>query len=124
MIVGIGVDLVRLQRFGESLKRPGFAERVFTLTELAAAPTGDSTARRTEHLAGLFAAKEALAKALAGTPGLVWTDAQVNHQENGQPYFCLDGSVKARAEALKVRNMQLSISHDEKTAVAFVVLEA
>jgi holo-[acyl-carrier protein] synthase len=70
MIVGLGVDIVDVDRFQDSLLRtPGLGERLFTAAERAAG--------RSERLAVRFAAKEALAKALGAPAGLRWLEAVV-----------------------------------------------
>ncbi len=114
-IVGVGVDLVEIGRFAESLRRtPALRERLFTPVE-AALP---------EHsLAARFAAKEALAKALGAPGDLAWLDAEVVRLESGQPMLRLLGTVLARAESLGVARTHLSLSHDGGFATAYVVAE-
>lgn len=114
MIVGVGVDVVDIDRFVGSLRRtPALSERLFTPAE-ADLPVGS--------LAGRFAAKEALAKAL-GAPGLAWCDAEISNDHDGRPLLRLVGSVAARADTLGVTSTHLSISHDGGIASALVVLE-
>ncbi|MDR3070602.1 MAG: holo-ACP synthase [Propionibacteriaceae bacterium] len=114
MIVGVGVDVVDLSRFERALARPGFAQKLFTAAELEDSPN-------TERLAGRFAAKEALAKALCADGSLAWRDAVVGVDSSGAPSFSCQGSVSARMKALGVEHLHLSISHDGGVAVAFVV---
>ncbi|MDR1712420.1 MAG: holo-ACP synthase [Propionibacteriaceae bacterium] len=123
MIRGIGLDIVDLSRFGESLTRPGFVDRVFAPAEMTRAPKEASAARMLDYLAGRFAAKEALAKALATPRDLSWHDAQLRPGENGQPEFVLSGGVRTRAEDLQVKHVHVSITHDGGVAAAVVVLE-
>ncbi len=116
MIVGVGIDVVDVERFGQTLHRtPAMRQRLFTGTEQAL-PLGS--------LAGRFAAKEAMAKALGAPAGMSWTDAEVTNDPDGRPLMVLRGSVRARAEALGVRCWHLSISHDGGIASAVVVCEA
>jgi holo-[acyl-carrier protein] synthase len=114
MIVGIGLDVAEVFRFARSAERPGVLERIFTPEERDAP---------TERLAGRFAAKEALAKALGAPLGLVWTDVSVLSAESGQPYFVFRGSVASRLAELGVENVFLSITHDAGIAAAMVVCE-
>ncbi|MGH3425570.1 MAG: holo-ACP synthase [Nocardioidaceae bacterium] len=115
MIVGIGIDVVDIERFADSLERtPGLSARLFTRSE-AHLPIGS--------LAGRFAAKEALAKALGAPVGLAWRDAEVGNDPDGRPILALSGSVAACADALAVTCSHLSISHDGGIASAVVVLE-
>lgn len=114
MIVGIGVDVCSLTRFAAAAERPGVLDRLLTDAERAGRP---------ETLAGRFAAKEALAKALGAPAGLVWTDCAVLPDPSGAPAFKLAGTVAARASELGVESVHLSISHDAGVAVAMVVCE-
>jgi holo-[acyl-carrier protein] synthase len=124
VIAGIGLDVVSLERFGEALARPGFTERVFTSVEVESSARFSSGGRRVEFLAGRFAAKEALAKALGSPGGLAWTDCQVLAGPAGSPVFELSGTVAALSGKLGVRSVHVSITHDAGVAAAVVVLEA
>jgi holo-[acyl-carrier protein] synthase len=115
VIVGIGVDVVDVERFEQTLARtPGLRERLFTPVE-AQLPPGS--------LAGRFAAKEALAKALGAPAGLRWVDAEVVKNPDGRPSFVVTGTVAALVERLGVADIHLSISHDAGIASAMVVAE-
>ncbi len=114
-IVGVGIDVVDIARFGASLDRtPGLAERLFTARELT---------RPLASLAARFAAKEAAAKALGAPGDMHWHDAEVVPQESGRPVLELRGTVLARADDLGVTSVHLSLSHDAGIASAMVVLE-
>ena len=115
MIVGVGIDVVDVARFAESLARtPGLVQRLFTEPEQQ---LGISS------LAARFAAKEALAKALGAPAGLQWQDAEIITADSGQPSLHVRGSVAARAAELGVRSWHLSLSHDAGMASAVVVAE-
>lgn len=115
MIVGVGIDVVDVDRFEESLTRtPGLRGRLFC---------ADEATRPLASLAARFAAKEAIAKALGAPVGLAWHDAEVVSEETGRPRFELRGTVAARAEALGVAHVHVSLSHDAGIASAVVVLE-
>jgi holo-[acyl-carrier protein] synthase len=116
VIVGIGIDVVDVARFEATLARtPGVRDRLFT---------GDERELPVASLAGRFAAKEALAKAL-GAPGtLRWADAEVRRGRAGRPVLHVRGSVAGRAAELGVRTWHLSLSHDGGVAVAMVVAES
>lgn len=122
MIVGVGIDVVPIERFAAALTRTrGLADRLFTAPEQL---TGTGHPRSAESLAARFAAKEALAKAL-GAPGhLLWHDAQVRVDDHGQPQLDITGTVAARASALGVERVHVSLSHDGGIASAVVVAEA
>lgn len=116
MIVGVGIDVCDISRFGESLERtPGLRERLFTPVEAT---------RPLASLAARFAAKEALAKALGAPVGMSWQDAEVVNESSGRPLLSMRGSVLARAEVLGVTSVHVSLSHDAGIASAVVVLEA
>jgi len=119
VIVGIGVDIVGMQRFGEAMTRtPGLRERVFHPDELA--EVGDDMAR----LAARFAAKEAVAKALGAPAGLVWHDCVVRTVEGGRPVLEVTGTVAAAAERIGAARWHLSLTHDAGIGAAYVVAEA
>ncbi|RII20994.1 Holo-[acyl-carrier-protein] synthase [Streptomyces sp. YIM 130001] len=121
MIIGVGIDVAEVERFGRSLERTrGLAERLFVEGELLL-PSGER--RGTASLAARFAAKEALAKSLGAPAGLLWTDAEVWVEESGRPRLRVRGSVAARAEELGVRGWHVSLSHDAGIASAVVIAE-
>lgn len=116
MIVGIGTDLIVVERFAAALARkPGLGPRLLTERELGL---------RIESQAARFAAKEALAKALGSPGGLKWLDCEVVRDESGKPDFVLCGTVAELAQQLGARRIHLSISHDGGYATAMVVCES
>jgi holo-[acyl-carrier protein] synthase len=116
MILGVGIDVVDIGRFGESLERtPALRERLFTPLELE---------RPLASLAARFAAKEALAKALGAPTGMAWHDAEIVNESSGDPQLQMRGSVLARANDLGVTTVHVSLSHDAGIASAMVVLES
>lgn len=114
MILGIGTDVCSVERISQARTRPGFTDRVFTPAEQHGS---DQT------MAGRFAAKEALAKALGAPAGLRWSDCEVLTDETGRPSLVVTGSVAERVEELGVSRLHVSISHDAGVAVAMVVVE-
>ena len=115
MILGVGIDVVDVERFGQTLERtPGLKERLFTETERGLG---------LNSLAARFAAKEALAKALGAPAGMHWSDATVMRGDDGRPHLQITGSVQARADALGVHSLHVSLSHDAGIASAVVVAE-
>jgi holo-[acyl-carrier protein] synthase len=115
VIVGVGIDVCDIERFGASLARtPGLRDRLFTPAEAG---------RPLASLAARFAAKEALAKALGAPVGLAWHDAEVVNESSGRPLLEMRGSVLARATELGVVSVHVSLSHDAGIASAVVVLE-
>jgi holo-[acyl-carrier protein] synthase len=121
MIIGVGIDVVPVERFAESLTRtPGLRDRLFTAAEQLT-PSGNP--RTGESLAARFAAKEALAKALGAPGDLHWHDAEVTVGEHGRPHLEVRGSVAGRAAQLGVASWHVSMSHDGGIASAVVVVE-
>lgn len=115
MIVGVGIDVVDVARFAETLERtPNLSDRLFTEAERA---------RSVASQAARFAAKEALAKALGAPAGLHWQDAEVVTSADGRPWLEVSGTVAKRCTALGVETIHLSLSHDAGIASAVVVLE-
>ncbi|HAK59069.1 MAG TPA: ACP synthase [Nitrospiraceae bacterium] len=122
MIIGIGVDLVKIDRIDKAGKNhTAFLERVFTERERAYCKRQKYPA---QHFAARFAAKEALLKAFGTglSAGMKWTDIEVLHGEGGGPIVNLDGRVKDLADLKGVKQVMISYSHDEGYAVAQAVL--
>ncbi|HEY0642820.1 MAG TPA: holo-ACP synthase [Nocardioides sp.] len=114
-IIGVGIDVVDIDRFMQSLERtPALRGRLFTDAEATRPPAS---------LAARFAAKEAMAKALGAPTGMGWHDAEIVSEETGRPRFEIRGTVAARAESLGVEHVHVSLSHDAGIASAVVVLE-
>ena len=103
MIIGVGIDVAEIERFGAALERtPELAQRLFIEEELML-PSGER--RGIASLAARFAAKEALAKALGAPSGLHWTDAEVYVEDSGQPRLRVRGTVEARAKRTRGPHM-------------------
>ena len=124
VVLGLGIDLCEIDRIDEALARHGrrFLERICVPGEVR---RPIESRRIAEHVAGLFAAKEATMKAL-GTgwaAGVGFLQIEVVRQASGSPGLQLHGAAHRRAESLGVGRLWLSISHDGPTAVAVVVLE-
>ena len=122
MIRGLGIDLVELERIEDALARFGdrFLERILTPAERAALPP-----IRLARTAGLFAAKEAAAKAL-GTgfaQGVTFHTLEILSDAAGRPALTLTGPAHARAAALGATSWHLSITHSRAAAAAVVILE-
>ncbi len=125
MILGIGIDLASLNRIGAVLDRCGdrFLERILTEGEKKQVPKQGR--RRTEWVAGRFAAKEAASKALGTgiSAGITMKDVEVLSSPEGDPRIHLHGQAGERALAMGASRIHLSISHEKETACAVVILE-
>lgn len=119
MIRGIGLDLCEIARMEKPAADERFLNRFFTAGEAAFIESKGKN--RAQTAAGLFAAKEALTKAL-GT-GIVFDlrEIEIRHSDGGQPYYALTGEAAERAGGDR---FLLSISHDGGTAGAVCVRES
>ena len=124
MIAGIGVDIVDIARIQAMLDRYGerFLARVYTEAETAYAMGG---ANRAERLAGRFAVKEAVMKALGTgkSQGILWRDVETLRGHLGKPEVHLYGQAVEWATLRGFGAAHVSITHDGGKAVAFVILE-
>jgi len=120
VIIGIGVDVVDLARFERAASRtPGLVPRLFAESER-------STPERMlslRSLAGRFAAKEALIKALGDSANVRWHDMRVVADGNGNPSFELHGGVAEIAAAKGITDIHLTMTHDAGIALAWVLAE-
>ena len=113
-----GVDMIEVERIERAMARhgPRFAARFFTEQELAYCDG------RAERLAGRFALKEAVAKALGtGIGDVSWTEIEVICDGKGKPELALHGRACALAEERGLDQWSISLSHTEEYAVGFVV---
>jgi holo-[acyl-carrier protein] synthase len=122
-IIGHGIDIVETARIKQLVEThgPHFLDRVFTPAEQAYCLK--STKRYFEHLAGRFAAKEAVLKVL-GTGwrgGIAWTDIEVLRETSGQPKIALTGETLRIATELGIARWHISISHIETHATASAI---
>lgn len=117
MIKGIGIDIVELERISRLVKRNNrFIERTLTKQEIVQYNALRSDRRKTEYLAGRFAAKEAFAKATGtGIGKLQFTDIEVLTTESGAPAL--------NVNSYEAFRLHISISHSEHYAVAQVIIE-
>jgi len=136
MIIGVGVDIVKVKRFEKPLVQlvsdsgSRFIANIYTLHEQEYLKT-----KGTQSMAGLFAAKEAVAKALGtGFCGFWPRDIEILHDSYGKPYVTLHENAKKAAEKLTIArqangsllprgfSIELSISHTTDDAIAFAVM--
>jgi len=115
-----GVDIIEIERIGAAVNRWGerFFRRIYTTGELEYAKG------RLPQLAGRFAAKEAVMKALGtGLRGVSWHEIEVVRERGQAPTITLHGRAKARAELLTLGEIAISISHSRDYAVVVAVGE-
>lgn len=124
MIIGLGIDICRIERVERFLERYGerFTRRCFTPEEIAHCARYVNSA---EQFAGRIAAKEAASKAL-GTGwrrGVHWKCFEVAHQPSGKPTLKIHGRAVQLASEIGVRHTNVSITHDAGVAAAVVIFE-
>lgn len=121
MILGIGVDIVEVQRIQDTIRRqPAFLQRVFTPAEIEYC--WPSERQRYARLASRFAAKEAALKALgSGLRQAKWVEMEVRRDQLGKPSVRLSGQLAERAARMGITELLVSISHGKDYAVAQVV---
>lgn len=121
MIVGIGTDIIEIDRVKRAVDRnPKFLEKMFTKREVEFLKSRNL---KEETIAGSFAVKEAVSKALGtGIRGFAFNDIEVLRDSLGKPEVILSDKVINYLNIKEV-NIHASISHNLDTAVAFVVIE-
>jgi len=121
-IIGHGIDIVETERIARLLDEHGerFLARCFTRAERA---YSDERRRRLEHLAGRFAAKEAILKVLGTgwSGGIAWTDAEIVKTPSGRPDVLLHGRCAEVAAERGIDEWWLSISHIPTHATASAI---
>jgi holo-[acyl-carrier protein] synthase len=124
MVLGLGTDLIEIERVQASMDRFGerFLDRVFTAGEIAYCMRKKQSA---ESFAARFAAKEAGAKALGTgiSRGVSWKEIEVTREIGQRPMLHFRGRAGDLAKRMGVRRVQLSLSHSRKLAMAMVVVE-
>jgi holo-[acyl-carrier protein] synthase len=118
MKLATGVDLIEIARIEEVVARHGkhYLERIFTPAELT------QFGKRAESLAGRYAAKEAVSKALGcGIGEVTWKEIEILGDEQNAPVLTLHGAAENKAKELGLTTWSVSISHSQSHTVAFVV---
>ena len=118
MIIGVGTDIIEIERVAGACCKEGFKKRCYTENELGY--INDSS----EKFAGNFAVKEAVAKALGtGFIGFFPKDVECLRDGLGKPYVILYGGALSRLKEIGGKEVMVSISHSKDNAVAFAVIE-
>jgi len=119
MILRTGVDLIEISRIEEVVARHGrhYLERIYTPSEL------EQCGKRIESLAGRFAAKEAVSKALGcGIGDVTWKEIEILGDEQNAPILTLHGVAAQKAKDLGLISWSVSISHSQSHSVAVAVM--
>ncbi len=118
MKLATGIDLLEIERLREAIAARGgkFLQRVFTAREL------EANLNKVESLAGRFAAKEAVAKALGcGIGDVAWKEIEILRADSGAPQLVLHGAAERRAREQGLTNWSVSLTHSQGHAVAMAV---
>ena len=122
MIIGIGTDIIEIDRMGKALINKGFLHKNFTEKEIEYFLKRKNMS---EVVAGNFAAKEAVSKALGtGFRGFGLIDIEVLRNDLGKPQVNLYGQAKNIAERGGVSKIHISISHNKTQAIAYCITES
>ena len=121
MIVGIGNDIIEIERIEKAISKEGFKNKIYTQRELE---NIEKRGNRTETYAGIFSAKEAISKAIGtGVREFSLTDLEILNDDLGKPYVVvsekLDKIIKSKKEDYQI---EISISHSKKYATAMAII--
>lgn len=120
--VSIGVDIVSTDRISKNINIANnrFINRVYTKDEINYCKGKENISH---HFAGKLAGKEAVSKALkmSWEKGINWREIEIKNVKNSLPRVILHGNAKKIADEKKIKDIQISISHEKDYAVAFVV---
>ncbi len=122
MIVGVGIDLLEIEKIAKDIHSDVYLHKVFTEREIADCQGSVNSA---ERFAGRFAAKEAFMKAIRNgiRQGVWFTQIEVLNRESGEPYVRVNGEAESQLSKLGVVNIHISITHTKHTAGAVIILE-
>ena len=122
MISGVGVDIVEIRRINEAMtKHVNFIDKMFSKNEIEYLKSRNL---RAQFVAGRFAAKEAVAKALGtGFRGFNFKDIVIDRNALGKPLVVLKGKARTLANKYGEYKFHLSISHERENAIAYVIFE-
>lgn len=121
MIIGIGNDIIEIDRIKKAIARAGFIEKYFTTREIELFESRNSNP---EIIAGNFTVKEAVSKVFGtGVRGFSLIDIEVLRDIQGKPYVNLLRNAKLQAEKNGIKTLFVSIAHCKDYAVGFAVGE-
>eukprot|EP00347_Sterkiella_histriomuscorum_P021998 403332038 len=126
-ILGVGTDIVEVSRMTNIIQKPSvnrFLQKVLNQVEIAEFNEKDDIALKSQYLASRWALKEAIVKA-SGKTSIFYPGIYLQKEQGLKPKVMIEGELNHRLlyEELKVQNIHSSISHEDKFAVAFVILE-
>ena len=121
MIIGIGNDIIEIERIEKAISKEGFKNKIYSQRELE---NIEKRGNRTETYAGIFSAKEAISKAIGtGVRDFSLTDLEILNDDLGKPYVVvsekLDKILRNKKEDYQI---EISISHSKKYAIAMAII--
>ncbi|PMC69290.1 holo-[acyl-carrier-protein] synthase [Fusobacterium nucleatum] len=121
MIVGIGNDIIEIERIEKAISKESFKDKIYTQRELE---NIKKRGNRAETYAGVFSAKEAISKAIGtGVREFSLIDLEILNDDLGKPYVVvsekLDKIIKSKKEDYQI---EISISHSKKYAIAIAII--
>lgn len=120
MIISIGTDITEISRFENTSQK--FIEKIFTPLEIDYLSKKAKT--NLESMAGLFAAKEAIAKCLGtGFKNFTAHDIEILHDKKNAPFVKLHNDALKISLQLKITDIKVTISHEKKYAIAFAIAQ-
>ena len=121
MIVGIGNDIIEIERVEKAISKEGFIAKVYTQREIE---NIIKRGNRTETYAGIFSAKEAISKAIGtGVREFALTDLEILNDDLGKPYVIVSDKLNKIIQRKKENyQIEIAISHSKKYATAIAII--
>ena len=121
MIVGIGNDIIEIERVEKAILKEGFIAKVYTQREIENIV---KRGNRTETYAGIFSAKEAISKAIGtGVREFALTDLEILNDDLGKPYVIVSDKLNKIIQRKKENyQIEIAISHSKKYATAMAII--
>ena len=121
MIVGIGNDIIEIERIEKAISKEGFKAKVFTQREIENIV---KRGNRAETYAGIFSAKEAISKAIGtGVREFSLTDLEILNDDLGKPYVIVSDKLNKIIQRKKENyQIEIAISHSKKYATAMAII--
>ena len=121
MIIGIGNDIIEIERVEKAISKEGFIAKVYTQREIENIV---KRGNRTETYAGIFSAKEAISKAIGtGVREFALTDLEILNDDLGKPYVIVSDKLNKIIQRKKENyQIEIAISHSKKYATAMAII--
>ena len=126
MIVGIGVDIVMIERIEKIFNEYGqrFLKKILGLDELNHIQKIYNRKLKIQKIATRFAAKEAIMKALPVQKKIGYSQFQIKNLDDGRPHVKIEKNLKEKLSKFNINQFYISLSHEEKYAIAFATISS